>query len=584
MCATNYRSCGGVCAACPTSNAAAFSCSGSACVATSCYTSARLCSGACRDLTDPLACGSACMVCPVPANGTATCSGPSCNIACNTDFKPCGGVCASCPNVGNYNCSGTQCVPTSCATGYHLCGMQCLSSSSPQSCGSSCSPCAAPPANATATCSGNSCGFACNSGYMLCGTNACCPDCRGVAGACTAPAWCTASGLCGTVEKLDPAGTSSGDKFGAAVAIDGNKAVVGSPGYSSGPPMSASQAGTVYIYDRQSDGSWQAEASPMLPPNAGGNAGAGVAISGVTVVVGATGAAGSSSYVYFVEGGTWSGRAGGFSIGFGASVAIAGDRALVGAPASDPAGVTDAGSASVYERPSGGAWQAPTTLVASDATAGANWGSAVSMSGDRALVGARGAEAVYVLVRQAAGTWPAEQKLTAMDATSGAGFGSSVSLDGDRALVGAPNEGQLGAGAGAGLVFYRQSIGMWLQVAKLVAPGPNGGPGDQFGASVSLSGDLALVGAPFENGTPGTGGAAETGAAYVFKRQATGEWGPGVGVTVAPNDTHSGRDFGAAVAVSGTFAVIGAPNDVRTTARTTHAGSAYFVDLRSVLP
>jgi hypothetical protein len=55
-------------------------------------------------------------------------------------------------------------------------------------------------------------------------------------------------------------------------------------------------------------------------------------------------------------------------------------------------------------------------------------------------------------------------------------------------------------------------------------------------------------------------------------------------VTVAPNDTHSGRDFGAAVAVSGTFAVIGAPNDVRTTARTTHAGSAYFVDLRSVLP
>ena len=83
---------------------------------------------------------------------------------------------------------------------------------------------------------------------------------------------------------------------------------------------------------------------------------------------------------------------------------------------------------------------------------------------------------------------------------------------------------------------------------------------------------------------PGTGGAAETGAAYVFKRQSTGEWGPGVEVTVAATETRSGRDFGAAVAVSGTFAVIGAPNDGRTTARATHAGSAYFVDLQSVLP
>jgi hypothetical protein len=483
--------------------------------------------------------------------------------------------------VGNYNCSGTQCVPTSCATGYHMCSMQCVSSSSPQSCGSSCSPCPAPPANATATCSGTTCGFACNSGYMPCGMNACCPDCRGVAGACTAPAWCAASGVCGTVEKLDPAGTSSGDRFGTSVAIDGNKAAIGSPGYSSGPPMVAAQAGTIYIYDRQSDGSWQGEASPMLPIMASGNVGASVAVSGATVVVGATG---SPGYVYFVQGGTWSGRAGGFGIAFGASVGIAGDRALVGAPGSSPSSVTDAGSAFVYERPSGGSWQAPTTLGASDPTAAADWGNAVSMSGDRAIVGAFGAEAAYVLVRQAAGSWPEEQKLTAMDATSGAFFGSSVSIDGDRAIVGAANEGQLGAGAGAAYVFERQSSGTWLQVAKLVAPGPNGGPGDQFGASVSLSGDLALVGAPFENGMPGTGGSTEKGAAYVFQRQATGEWGPGVEVTVAPTDTISGRDFGAAVAVSGTFAVIGAPNDVRTTARATHAGSAYFVDLRAVLP
>ena len=86
-----------------------------------------------------------------------------------------------------------------------------------------------------------------------------------------------------------------------------------------------------------------------------------------------------------------------------------------------------------------------------------------------------------------------EHKLTASDGALGDRFGNSVSLSGDRAIVGAFYDNDLGFDSGSAYVYERQGDGSWLEVAKLTAS--DGTNGDFFGWSVSLSGERALVGA-----------------------------------------------------------------------------------------
>ena len=139
-------------------------------------------------------------------------------------------------------------------------------------------------------------------------------------------------------------------------------------------------------------------------------------------------------------------------------------------------------------------------------------------SGTTALVGAPFADPagpssgeVTVFELTPAG-WQAVQKLQPAGAAAFDYFGWSVDLEGDRALVGAY---AYQAGAGAAHVFERQG-GTWTETAAL--EDPQGLLGDQLGVDVSLSGDVALVGA---NGVDGA--AQKTGAACVFERQG-GAW------------------------------------------------------------
>jgi ketosteroid isomerase-like protein len=200
--------------------------------------------------------------------------------------------------------------------------------------------------------------------------------------------------------------------------------------------------------------------------------------------------------------------------------------------------------------------------------------------------GVANAGAAYVFVRQAAGVWTLEQKLLATDREANDAFGFSVSLDGDRALVSANLDDDRGSGAGAAYVFERQANGTWLQVAKLYQPPPNAGPNDNFGSSLSLSGDLALIGASGENRAPGTtGGLLSAGAAYLFRREANGTWSPGVLVDSTAAHLISSRRFGSAVALAPPYALIGAFTDYfNVSPQSLNCGAAYVVDIRSVLP
>ena len=90
-------------------------------------------------------------------------------------------------------------------------------------------------------------------------------------------------------------------------------------------------------------------------------------------------------------------------------------------------------------------------------------------------------------------TWAEQQKLTASDGVQADGFGDSVALAGDTAVVGASADDDLGGSSGSVYVFVRRGTS-WRERYKLTAS--DGGELDEFGLSVSLDGNTALVGAP----------------------------------------------------------------------------------------
>jgi hypothetical protein len=127
---------------------------------------------------------------------------------------------------------------------------------------------------------------------------------------------------------------------------------------------------------------------------------------------------------------------------FGYSVSISGDTAVIGAVADDHPGGVNAGSAYVFVR-SGGVWTQQAKLTASDAAASDRFGHSVSVSGDTAVIGAvwdrdagEMSGSAYVFVRSG-GVWTQQAKLVTSDAAGGDSFGNSVSVSGDTALVGA---------------------------------------------------------------------------------------------------------------------------------------------------
>ena len=158
-------------------------------------------------------------------------------------------------------------------------------------------------------------------------------------------------------------------------------------------------------------------------------------------------------------------------------------------------------------------------LAAADGAAADQFGVSVALDGDTALVGASLANvgangdqgAAYVFIRTGSG-WTEQARLTAADGASGDHFGTAVAVEGDTAIVGASlANGSSGTDQGAAYVFSRSGTA-WTQQDKLTAD--DGAEWDQFGISVALSGDTALVGANFVD----IGGNEAEGAAYVFTR------------------------------------------------------------------
>jgi hypothetical protein len=229
----------------------------------------------------------------------------------------------------------------------------------------------------------------------------------------------------------------------------------------------------------------------------------------------------------------------------------------------------DAGSAFVFVR-FGTSWIPQAQLIAPDAFDGDNFGSSVALDGDTVVVGVAGDDTVgtsngsaYVFVRFGT-VWSPQAKITAPDAEEYDYFGSSVGLDGDTAVVGAVWDNLPGASnAGSAYVFVR-SGSVWTYQAKLIATHPE--TGDNFGYSVAVDEDTAVVGAILDDSPAGS----YAGSATVFVRSGM-TWTPQAKLT-AP-DAAGDDQFGSSVDLTGGTAVVGAyQDDVR---EMTDTGSAY---------
>lgn len=260
----------------------------------------------------------------------------------------------------------------------------------------------------------------------------------------------------------------AGDQFGFDLALDGTTVVVGAPGHARG---SADNAGAAYVFERQS-GAWKNQqklASPTLLADY--QFGRSVAFDGATIVVGAPGDAlngidSGTAYVFDSSGGQWtqtarlSGSDTSSNDRFGAAVSVLGDRIVVGAPGQDGNG-TDAGAAYVFENV-GGSWAEQARVQVLGANAGAQAGQAVAAHAEEVLVAAPGddeagvdAGAIHVFAPNGTGAWNHTLTIRPDDVDTAHEFGAALALDGETLVAGAPGDDSKGNEAGAAWFLYR---------------------------------------------------------------------------------------------------------------------------------
>jgi alpha-tubulin suppressor-like RCC1 family protein len=374
-----------------------------------------------------------------------------------------------------------------------------------------------------------------------------------------------------TEQKLTAdANAANYDRFGESVAVSGDYAIIGA---ASDPGEEGAGNGAAYIFIRNGT-SWSRQARIVATGGASSDQfGISVAIDGDYAVIGSSGDddAGSSSgsaYIFVRSGTSWTqqynltaGTDAQAGDKFGISVSISGDSVIIGAESKN----SNAGAAYVYVR-NGSSWSLQQKITPSGATANDYFGGSVSISGNYAIIGARGDNSAYVFERNAS-TWSLHENLTASDGVAGDNFGFSVMIVGDYAIVGAVYGDSAVTDAGSAYVFKRNGTS-WSEESILTAS--DAVNSDYFGQSVALDGDYAIVGAPYKN--------SYVGAVYIFKRSGT-NWAQQT--KMLASDGASSDFFGTFVAISGGYAFAGAFGDDD---GGTNAGAAYIYTTPNIVP
>jgi hypothetical protein len=376
-----------------------------------------------------------------------------------------------------------------------------------------------------------------------------------------------AAGVWSQQAYIKTSSTESGDSFGGRVALSGDTLAVAASGEDSAATgidgdqsdNSTTDAGAVYVFTRDAAGVWSQQAYVK-----------------------------ASNPDTFDE--------------FGITVALSGNRLAVGARVEDSAATgidgdqsdnsaSGAGAVYVFTRDAAGVWSQQAYIKESNTDAGDFFGRSLALSGDMLAVGARheasaatgidgdqsdnratDAGAAYVFAGDAAGVWSQQAYVKASNTEGGDIFGTWVELSGDRLAVGATLEDSAATGiagdesdnsameGGAAYVFMRDAAGVWSQQAYVKAS--NTEAGDQFGRSVTLSGDTLAVAARKEDsaatgidGDQSDNSATWAGAVYVYTRDAAGVWSQQA--YVKASNTDADDSFGWSVELSGDTLAVG---------------------------
>lgn len=362
---------------------------------------------------------------------------------------------------------------------------------------------------------------------------------------------------CREVAELVASDLQAGDQFGTSAEIAGDLVVVGAPHHRD----LGLRSGSAYVF-RFDGSSWMQEAELLASDGSAEDFfGYRVATDGKRIVVGAPRSdtflgsfEAGAAYVFRRIGGVWveegilrpsDTRPGDM---FGTDVDVEGDRILVGGHS-----LVDPGTAYVFEF-DGVAWTETAKLLPPDGSIGDEFGEAVSLEGDLALVGGpfhthSGTRSGHAWTYRFDGAaWNPEGELIPSDAIDDQQFGYSVSLSAPRAVVGSPRDEDNGPSAGSAYSF-RLLGGVWTEEFQFL-PIDNS-PGDLYGTSVSISGELALFGAPLDEDQGDL-----SGATGVFRDD---------GLTWIEGEKFRGSDvreadrLGTSVSLDGERSVIGAP-------------------------
>ena len=343
---------------------------------------------------------------------------------------------------------------------------------------------------------------------------------------------------------------AAGDKFGLAVAVHRDYALVGAPNHSGG--------GSAYVFNAHTGG----HLFTLNPKDTGPKEafGSSIAAYGNTIIVGDPEAGSDDSglaYLFDLNTGqelrTLSPSDPGSEYDFGGHVDMDGNLAVVGSVWADYEGVRS-GAAYVFDVPTG---DQLSKIGPSDGATDDVFGK-VSISGDLLAIGAgqgvKSAPGGAYLYDVGDPENPSElSKIVLDDGADGDRFGAEVSLDGDRLLLGAPKRDDDGADSGSAYLYDVSDPRNPELLSTLAPSDPEAG--DHFGVGVALDGNRAVVGARHGNRADGV----ETGATYLFDVSKPDN--PSQLRKTTPSDGAAGDLFGYQVDIDGSLIIAGARHD-----------------------
>lgn len=372
-------------------------------------------------------------------------------------------------------------------------------------------------------------------------------------------------------DKLVASVRSQNGRFGASVAMSEEYAVIGTHPFTS-------HTGRVYIFKKQNDNSWAQVQSLVM---GGFSFGKAIAIYQDTLVVTADSANSSqgAAYIFNLDSnGEWvftqeiSGADLNGGDNFGVDVDIYENTIVVGSSlgnfdANGENEINDAGTAYIFEKDMNGTWAETKKITASTRGLMDYFGGAVGVTDGFVFVGAEnggsGSDGLVHVFKKENNDWSEVQQIRGADSglDNFGNFGVSIAVDNDLLVVGSSEMDYDGPGpimysdAGAAYIFKRNAQGDWNEMQKVTAS--DVAEDDLFGYDVAIHGDKLLVGAYFEDEDAANSNTMDkAGSAYLFSLNSANQWVETQ--KIVASDRESIDYFGWAVSMWGDHLIIGA--------------------------